>query len=128
MMDVRPIRSEADYRWALDEIEPYFQTPPAHGSAAADRFDVLSALIENYERDNVEIPDADPIDILHFAMESMGHSQPELSALLNSSPRASEILNRRRKLTLDMIRKISDAWSIPIEALTQEYELARHSA
>ncbi|MGO9361211.1 MAG: helix-turn-helix domain-containing protein [Xanthobacteraceae bacterium] len=128
MMDVRPIRSEADYAWALREVEPYFQNPPVPGSPAADRFDVLATLLESYENAHVEIPDADPIDLLHFAIDAMGRTQSDLAKLLGSSPRASEILRRKRRLTLDMVRVISREWHLPIEALTADYELAREQA
>jgi HTH-type transcriptional regulator / antitoxin HigA len=128
MKNIKPLHTHADYEWALEEVESYFKNTPAAGSEDADRFDVLSALLEQYEDENFEIPDADPIEVLHFAMESMGRTQSDLAKLLNSSPRASEVLNRRRKLTLDMIRTISENWKIPIEALTDDYELMREYA
>ena len=125
MKNIKPLRTKADYEWALQEVESYFKDTPAAGSEDGDRFDVLSALLEQYEDENFKIPDADPIEILHFAMESMGRTQSDLAKLLNSSPRASEVLNRKRQLTLDMIRTISENWKIPIEALTDDYELRR---
>jgi HTH-type transcriptional regulator/antitoxin HigA len=72
------------------------------------------------------VPDVDPVKVLWFAIESMGKSQSDLARILGSRTRASEILNRRRKLTLDMIRKINAEWKIPIDALTDEYELERN--
>lgn len=128
MMDVRPIRNEADYDWALREIETYFDTLPAPGSAEADRFDVLAAVIKDYENRTIETPDIDPVDVLHFAIESLGRTQAELAAIVGSRSRASEILNRRRKLTLDMIRDISAAWHLPIRTLTGAYDLQKRSA
>jgi HTH-type transcriptional regulator/antitoxin HigA len=128
MMNVKPLRTDADYEWALKEVEPYFRKVPAPGSAAADRFDVLSILLEKYERENFATPDSSPIEILNFAMESMGRTQSDLARLLGSASRASEVLNRKRKLTLDMIRTISEAWKIPVECLTDDYELARERA
>jgi HTH-type transcriptional regulator/antitoxin HigA len=71
------------------------------------------------------VPDADPVEVLEFAIESMGKTQTELATILGSTSRASEILNRRRKLTLDMIRKINTEWKIPIDALTDDYPLKR---
>lgn len=117
MMNIRPIRNEDDLTWALAEIAPYFDQPPSTGSVEADRFDVLSVLIESYERRVHPMPPADPVGILHFAMESLGHTQAELAALLNSRPRASEVLAGKRPLTLEMIRTISEAWHIPAAAL-----------
>jgi HTH-type transcriptional regulator / antitoxin HigA len=76
---------------------------PTPGSPDADRFDVLSALIKEYEDRHIDIPDADPVDVLHFAIESMGKTQAELGHIIGRS-RATEILNRKRRLTLGMIR------------------------
>ena len=122
MMDVRAIRSDADYAWAIEQIEPYFDTVPVPGTPEADRFDVLSALIKDYEERHVAIPDADPVDVLNFAIATMGRSQADLAHIVGRS-RASEVLNRHRRLTLEMIRDISAAWKIPIAALAGAYEL-----
>lgn len=121
MMDIRAIRTNEDYEWALKEVEQYFDKVPASGTPEADRFDVLSALIEKYEANQFEIPNADPIEVLEFAMESMGKTQAELGHLITRS-RATEIMKRKRKLTLDMIRIISDAWHIPVAALIASYK------
>jgi len=128
MMDVRALHTEADYEWALKEVERYFDNPPEPETDEADRFDVLSALIEKYEDSQHAIPASDPIDVLHFAIENMGRSQADLARIIGSRARASEILNRRRRLTLDMIRAISTEWKLPIEALTGAYELAHEYA
>jgi HTH-type transcriptional regulator/antitoxin HigA len=125
MRNIRPLRTDADYEWALKEIERYFHHQPAPGSADGDRFDVLAALIQQFEAEHVAIPKSDPIDLLHFAIESMGKTQTDLARILGSSSRASEILNRKRRLTLEMIRQISGEWNIPIESLTADYELDR---
>lgn len=128
MRDIRAIHNEADYEWALREVEPYFESPPEMESEEAARFDVLSALISNYETQHHEIPDVDPIEVLHFAIDSMGRTQAELATIVGSRSRASEILNRRRRLTLTMIRDISAAWKIPIGCLTGAYELQKEHA
>ncbi|WP_315838703.1 XRE family transcriptional regulator [Bradyrhizobium prioriisuperbiae] len=127
MKNIRPLRTPADHQWALKEVERYFKKPPAPGSEEGDRFDVLSALIEHYENEHVAIPAADPIDVLHFALDSMDKTQADLARILGSASRASEILNRKRRLTLDMIRRISEDWNLPIESLTGDYELARNT-
>lgn len=124
MMDIRAIHTDADYDWALKEVEQYFDKVPTPGTPEADRFDVLSALIANYELSQFDIPDADPIEVLEFAMESMGRTQAELGHIITRS-RATEILQRERPLTLQMIRIISEAWHIPIAALAAPYELRR---
>jgi len=128
MMDVRALHTDADYAWALKEVERYFDSPPKPGTAEADRFDVLSVLIEKYEDNEHDVPASDPIDVLHFAIDSMGRSQADLARIVGSRARASEILNRKRHLTLDMIRAISAAWKLPIETLTGHYEWAREHA
>jgi HTH-type transcriptional regulator / antitoxin HigA len=126
MMDVRALHTEADYEWALSEVEWYFDHQPEPGSPEGDRFDVLATLIEAYENEHHPIPDAtDPVDVLHFAIEDMGRSQTELAQILGSRSRASEILARRRPLTLDMIRRISEAWLIPIDLLAKPYAYER---
>jgi HTH-type transcriptional regulator/antitoxin HigA len=128
MMDVRAIRTDADYKWALKELERYFDNPPKPETDEADRFDVLSALIEKYEDSEHAIPASDPTDVLHYAIENMGRSQADLGRIIGSRGHASEILNRKRRLTLDMIRAISAEWKLPIEALAAAYELAREYA
>jgi HTH-type transcriptional regulator / antitoxin HigA len=128
MRNIRALHTEADYEWALKEIERYFENQPSPGTPEGDRFDVLSTLLKNYEDEHHDIPDADPIDILNFAIEELGRSQADLARIFGSRPRASEILNRKRALTLEMIRKISEEWHLPIEALSGAYELTRESA
>ncbi len=124
-MDIRPIHNEEDLTWALNEVAHYFEHQPVPGSHDADRFEVLTTLIETYENKHWPMPDADPIAILDYAIGEMGRSQAELAELLGSRSRASEVLARRRLLTLDMIRKISAAWDLPVELLAAPYELAK---
>lgn len=127
-MDVRPLHTASDYEWALAEIAPYFERQLAPGSADGNRFEVLSVLIKEYEDRHIPIPRrADPVDVLHFAIDSMGRSQAELAALIGRN-RASEILNRERRLTLEMIRTISEAWHLPVEMLTGAYEINKETA
>jgi HTH-type transcriptional regulator/antitoxin HigA len=125
MKNIRAIRDESDHKWALDEIETYFDKNPAPGSDDAERFDVLAALIKEYEDRTFAIPDADPIEVLEFAIESLGHTQAELGTIIGGRSRASEILRRKRRLTLPMIRDISVAWHIPVDALVGAYDLER---
>ncbi len=127
MMDVRPLHTKQDYEWALREVARYFENQPALGSEDGNRFEVLSTLLKEYEGTHIEMPRVDPVDVLHFAIESMGKTQADLSKLIGRN-RASEILNRIRPLTLDMIRTISKEWKIPVEALAAPYELARENA
>ena len=123
MKNIRALRTEADYDWALAEIAPYFEREPALGTAAAERFDVLAALIEAYEARHWPIEPADPIDAIRYKMEVAGLKQADLAELLGSAPRASEILNRKRALTVEMVFRISRAWQIPADALVRPYHL-----
>ncbi|ABL68379.1 helix-turn-helix domain-containing protein [Paracoccus denitrificans] len=122
-MDVRPIRTEADYQWALAEIAPYFDNQPEPGTPEADRFDVLADLIEAYEDRHHPIPEADPVDLLKAHMEATGRTQADLGRLLGSTPRASEVVNRKRALTVAMIHKISTEWGLPADCLVRPYHL-----
>jgi HTH-type transcriptional regulator/antitoxin HigA len=122
-MDVRPIRNEADYRWALAEIEQYFDQEPLRGTPEADRFEVLADLIEAYEARHWPIEHADPVELIQYRMELGGFQAKDLAEVLGSKSRASEILNRKRPITLDMARKLHDAWGIPAEVLIRPYRL-----
>ncbi len=120
-MDIRPIRTDEDYRAALTEIEACWGAP--EGSEAGDELDVLVALVESYEarRWPVESQEKfDPVDVLHYAIEELGHTQAEL---LGSRSRASEILARRRALTVEMIHRISETWKIPADLLVRPYRI-----
>jgi HTH-type transcriptional regulator / antitoxin HigA len=123
-MDIRPIRTDEDHRAALAQIEACWGAP--EGSEAGDKLDVLLALVESYEarRWPIQAEESfDPIDVLRYAIEELGHTQTELAELLGSRPRASEVLARRRALTVDMIHKISEAWKIPAGLLVRPYKI-----
>lgn len=125
-MDIRPIRNEEDHAAALREIERLWGAPV--GSPEGDKLDVLATLVDAYESAHWPAAEADPVEMLRFALEEMGHSQAELGAILGSRSRASEVLNRRRALTVDMIDKISRAWGIPREVLARPYAIERKPA
>jgi HTH-type transcriptional regulator/antitoxin HigA len=123
-VDIRPIRTDQDHRAALEEIDVNWGAP--EGSEEGDKLDVLVALVESYEARRWPIDgdkNFDPIDVLHYAVDELGHTQSELAELLGSRPRASEILSRRRALTVDMIHKISEAWKIPADLLVRPYKV-----
>lgn len=124
MKEIRPIRSEADLQWAIQQVESYFEHPPEQGTQDADRFDILSDLIEAYENRVVDMAPSDPIDILAFYMETTGRSQKDLADVLGSRSRASEVMRRKRALTLDMINRIRQEWLIPADCLITPYALA----
>jgi HTH-type transcriptional regulator/antitoxin HigA len=127
-MEIRPIRTEIDHRAALAEIDACWGAP--EGTEDGDKLDVLLALVEIYEakRWPIDIDESfDPIDVLNYAIEELGHTQAELAELLGSRSRASEILSRRRALTVDMIHKISEMWKIPADLLVRPYKI-EHAA
>lgn len=123
MRNIRAIRNEADYEWALAEIARYFENQPVPGTEDADRFDVLASLIEAYEAKHWSIEPTDPIEAIEYRMELSGYTQKDLSDLIGSRSRASEILNRKRPLTMQMAHKLSVEWNIPAEVLLKPYHL-----
>jgi HTH-type transcriptional regulator / antitoxin HigA len=127
-MEIRPIRTDIDHRAALAEIDTCWGAP--EGTEEGERLDVLLALVEIYEakRWPIDIDESfDPIDVLDYAIEELGHTQAELAELLDSRSRASEILSRRRALTVEMIHKISGMWKIPADLLVRPYKI-EHAA
>jgi HTH-type transcriptional regulator/antitoxin HigA len=122
VITIRPIKSEADYRWSLERIAGLMDAEP--DTPEGDELDVLATLVETWEERHHPIAALDPVEFLKGAMEAMGKDQTELAELLNSRPRASEILNRQRPLTLKQIRTIAAAWNLPTDLLVQDYELS----
>jgi HTH-type transcriptional regulator/antitoxin HigA len=126
-MEIRPIRNDDDHAAALAEIEKLWGATA--GSEAGDKLDILATLVDRYE--DTRWPaggNMDPVELLSFAIDELGHTQAELAELLGSRSRASEILNRRRPLNLDMIRAISEAWKLPVEVLIKPYKLQPSAA
>jgi HTH-type transcriptional regulator/antitoxin HigA len=116
-MMIRPLRSEADYDAALAAIEHYFDKPPKPGTPAADRFDLLALVIEDYERKAWPIEAPSPVDAIRYRMETGGYTQADLGRLIGSRQRASDVLSRKRRLTIRMAWKLHREWGIPAEAL-----------
>jgi HTH-type transcriptional regulator / antitoxin HigA len=114
---IRPLRSDADYEAAVDMIERYFENEPKPGTAAADRFDLLALVIEDYEKKRWPIEPPDPIDAIRYRMETGNFSQADLGRLVGSRQRASDILKRKRRLTMQMAWALHRKWDIPAEAL-----------
>lgn len=121
-MEIRPIHSEADHDAALAEIERLFHAEP--GTDDGDKVEVLVALVETYERRIYSTPHVPPLEVLKFMMEQNDRTQSDLSRLLGSRSRASEILNGKRALTLDQIRLLAREWHIPAATLVGELETA----
>ncbi|HVA14354.1 MAG TPA: transcriptional regulator [Stellaceae bacterium] len=122
-MPIRPIRTKADYRAALREVEIHWDADP--GTAADDRIEILVTLIEAYEAKHFPIPTPDPIAAITFMMEQKGLSRRALEPAIGSRGRVSEVLTRKRPLTLPMVRELSALLDIPSEILIQPYALKR---
>lgn len=119
-MDIKPIKTDADHEAALREIEALWGA--AEGSAEGDRLDVLATLVEAYEDRRWPVDELDPIEAIEAAMAHEGRSRADLAALIGKS-RASEVLRRKRALTLPMIRSIAREWHVPERLLIPEYAL-----
>src|SRR6185295_861145 len=118
-MDIRPIKTRADYRTALKEVERLWEAEP--GTADGDRVDVLVTLIEAYEAKHHPIPAPDPIAAIEFMMEQKGLTRRDLEPAIGSRGRVSEVLTRKRPLTLHMVRALSALLEIPTDVLVQPY-------
>ena len=118
-MNIKPIRNEADYRQALDRLEVIFDAK--RDTEEGDELEILAIVIDNYETDNFPIGMPDPISAINFRMEQMGLKQKDLVEMIGFKSRVSEIMNKKRKLTLDMIRKLNEKLHIPTEVLIQDY-------
>lgn len=122
-MEIKSIRNDEDHAEALREIERLWGAAP--DTDDGDKLDILATLVERYEdRRWPHSDESDPIDLLHYAIDELGHSQAELAELLGSRSRASELLNRRRPLTVEMIYRISEAWKIPADLLVRPVRVA----
>jgi HTH-type transcriptional regulator/antitoxin HigA len=122
-VDIRLIKTDDDYEAALKEIERLMEAEVEPNTPDGDLLDVLSTLVEAYEDENYPIPLPDPIEAIKYYMESRGLSRSDLEPFIGSRARVSEILNRKRTLSLNMIRKLSAGLGIPTEILIQPYSL-----
>lgn len=113
----RPLRSDVEHKAAVAEIERYFAREPKKGTPAADHFDLLALIIEDYEKKRWPIEPPDPVDAIRYRMETAGYTQADLGRLIGSRQRASDVLRRRRRITMQMAWKLHRAWGIPAEAL-----------
>jgi HTH-type transcriptional regulator / antitoxin HigA len=122
MMRLKPIRTEADYDAALEEIDRLMNATP--GTPEGDQLDILATLIEAYEARHHPIEAPDPIAVLEYVMEQRGVTRADLVPLLGSRSRVSEILNRKRRLTMEMAWRLHRELGIPAEAVIKPYKLA----
>jgi HTH-type transcriptional regulator/antitoxin HigA len=120
-MNIRPIKTAADYQAALNEIENLFDATP--NTPRGDQLEVLATLVEAYEQQHYAIPAPDPIEAVLYHMESRGLTRKDLEPYLGQRARVSEILNRKRPLTLRMIQRLHGELGIPAEVLLTPYQL-----
>lgn len=118
-MEIKPIKTETDYNHALERLEIIFDAK--NGTPEGDELEVLGILIDQYENEHFPIGLPDPIEAIKFRMEQMGYNQNDLANIVGLKSRASEILNRKRKLSLEMIRKLHEVLNIPTDVLIQTY-------
>lgn len=125
-MEIKPIKNEADYQAVLEEIERLFNAAP--DTPEGDKLEVLTTLIEAYEEKHFTIPMPDPIEAIQYHMESRGLSRRDLEPYVGSRARVSEVLNRKRPLTMEMIRNLHRGLGIPAEVLIQPYHTVKDAA
>jgi HTH-type transcriptional regulator/antitoxin HigA len=125
-MQIKPIKTKADHRAALKELERLMDARP--GTPAGDRLEVLTTLVERYESPHEPIEPPNPVDALLYYMESRGLSRRNLEPYLGSRARVAEVLNRRRPLTIEMIRKLPSGLGISAEVLIRPYPVRRSAA
>jgi len=118
-MEIKPIKTQNDYNQALERLEIIFNAKM--GTSEGDELEVLGILIDQYENEHFPVGFPDPIEAIKFRMEQMGYNQKDLANIVGLKSRASEILNRKRKLSLEMIRQLHEKLHIPTDVLIQAY-------
>jgi len=118
-MNIKPIKTKKDYYAALERLDVIFNAKK--GTSEGDELEILAMLIENYENEHFPIGFPDPVEAIKFRMDQLGYTQSDFAEVVGLKSRASEILNKKRKLSLDMIRQIHDRLRIPTEVLIQAY-------
>lgn len=121
--EIKPIRNDQEHAEALTAVEGLWQAEP--GTPEHDRLEVLAMLVDEYEGQRWPIESADPVDLIRYVMEQRGLTRKDLEVALGSRARVSEILNRRRPLTMKMAWHLHRAFGIPADALIKPYDLAR---
>ena len=123
---LRPIKSKEEHSIYLSRAYELMQLDLSPNSKESDELEVISILIEAYEKENFPIESPNPIEAILFRIEQLGMSSSELNKLLGSRSRTSEILNGKRKLSIGMIRKLHEKLGIPAQILIKDYELTTH--
>ncbi|MBS0316774.1 MAG: transcriptional regulator [Proteobacteria bacterium] len=119
-MDIRPIHTKADHKAALKEISALMDSDPGPGTPEGDRLDILATLVQAYETRHFPISAPDPVEAIKFRMEQSGLSIKDLEPIIGKSNRVYEVLNRKRPLTLAMIRRLHHSLGIPADVLISE--------
>ncbi len=122
-MNISPIKTETDYRMALTRLEAVFDAPI--GTPESDEADLIGLMVDEYEKNHYPIEAPDPIEAIKIRMEEMQLKQNDLVYEIGGKSRVSEILNRKRKLTVDMIRKLTRRLNLSPELLINDYKLTR---
>ena len=120
-MNIKPIKNEQDYANSLSLIENLMSAKP--NTPQMDELEVLTTLVEAYEENFYNIDAPDPIEAIKFRMEQEGLKQKDLVAIVGSKSRVSEVLNKKRKLTIEMIRSLHTQLHIPVESLFLDYKI-----
>ena len=123
MADIKPIRNEVDYEAALEEVERLWGAKL--GTLRGDRLDVLATLIDVYESQHYPIDSPDPIEAIKFRMEQQNLTRKDLEGILGTRTRVAEVLNRRRGLSINMIRRLHEKLGIPVDVLIRKSRLRR---
>lgn len=118
-MNIHPIKTEEDYKNALKRLEQIFDAQP--NTKEGDELEILSILIEKYENEHFPIDLPDPVEAIKFRMEQLGLKQNDLTEIMGFKSRVSEVLNKKRKLTLEMIRRLNEYLKIPTNVLIKRY-------
>ncbi len=121
-MNIKPIKSEVDYRLALKRLEEVFDAPI--GTSESDEADILGVLVDEYEKKHYPIEAPDPIEAIKIRMEELQLKQVDLVDVIGSKSRVSEVLNRKRKLTIEMIRNLTKRLNLSPDLLITDYQLA----
>ncbi|HKL34372.1 MAG TPA: helix-turn-helix domain-containing protein [Tangfeifania sp.] len=122
-MELKPIKTEVDYKAALKRLEEIFDAKP--GTQESDELEILGLMVDDYENKHYPIEAPDPIEAIKIRMEEMHLKQIDLIPEIGGKSRVSEILNRKRRLTVDMIRKLADKLNISAKVLISDYQLSR---
>jgi HTH-type transcriptional regulator / antitoxin HigA len=122
-MDLKPVKTEADYRAALKRLEEIFDAKP--GTHESDELEILGLMVDDYENKHYPIEAPDPIEAIKIRMEEMNLKQVDLIPEIGGKSRVSEILNRKRRLTVDMIRKLGNRLNLSYNVLIKDYQLSQ---